>query len=52
MVIMSFLQDEFKGIDECNHGKDQHYQEKWDRYDKGYIKSIPAKEHLISIQNS
>lgn len=42
--------DDFLGVDKCNHGEDQHYQEKWDKYDKGY-KSIPA-EHLISIQTA
>lgn len=43
----SFLEDEFKGIDYCNHGINQHYEEK---YRKGF-NSIPA-EHLIKIQTA
>lgn len=42
-----FLKDELKGKDLCNHGINQHYEEK---YRKGY-NSIPA-EHLITIQTN
>lgn len=44
---MSFLEDELKGIDKCNHGENQHYEAK---YRKGY-QSIPA-EHLIATQTA
>lgn len=40
-----FLQEEFLGIDHCNHGDNQHYEEK---YRKGFH-SIPA-EHLMKVQ--
>lgn len=47
---LDFLDDEVKGIDWCNHGREMHYQEKWDHYDKGY-QSIPC-DHLIAVQTA